>query len=81
MARLVAGAVWTRSRRTGEEVRDLCLEMFQQAGGRICNQQSRGTSGCCCVKKDEAGWRQSWDKVAGPGCARSRKTAMKSATT
>ena len=46
-----------RSRRTGEEVRDLCPEMFQQAGGGICNQLSRGTSGCCCVKKDEAGWR------------------------
>lgn len=38
VARPVAGALWTRRRRIPEEVKDLCLEMFRQVGGRICDQ-------------------------------------------
>ena len=51
VARPVAKALWTRRRRTEEEVRDIYLEMFQQAGeGFVITD--KGTSGWCWVKKE-----------------------------
>ena len=56
VARPVAKALWTRRRRTEEEVRDIYLEMFQQAGeGFVITVKA--TSGWCCMKKDEVDWR------------------------